>query len=238
MPTLYAGRPFGGVADMSPFGLKLKTWCRLKGLDPKYKGADLRKAPRGKLPYWEEDDGTVVCDSSEIIAHLTARHGGLPGDEGVDARTRGTRHAAQRLLEEHVYFAIIQFRWGRDEGARHVQQGLADILPPVIGGLVFHQVIRKGVMRSQRGQGIGRLTEAEIVDRIDHDFVALEALLGDDPWFGGDAPCTLDATAYAMLAAASRNPWDDALQARLRTHDRLMAYVERVHQQAWPDLDA
>ena len=69
-----------GIADPSPFCLKVESFLREANIayevvpfDPRRSFA---KAPKGKLPFIEDEDGTVVGDSSLIIARLsqTARH--------------------------------------------------------------------------------------------------------------------------------------------------------------------
>src|SRR4051812_24609446 len=48
-----------------------------------------RKAPKGKLPYID-DDGTIVADSTFIRLHLERKHG-IDFDAGLDADAAGGR---------------------------------------------------------------------------------------------------------------------------------------------------
>ena len=69
-----AGAPAPPLPDASPFVHKLENHLRLAGLAYDKRPGDARKAPRGKLPYIE-DEGVLVADTSFIIEHLKQRHG-------------------------------------------------------------------------------------------------------------------------------------------------------------------
>ncbi len=61
MITLYTFGPAFGLPDPSPFVMKAMMLLKLAGLDYVEKRADVRRAPKGKLPYID-DDGTIVAD--------------------------------------------------------------------------------------------------------------------------------------------------------------------------------
>ena len=73
--VLHQFAPAFGLPNASPFCMKLETYLRLAGLPYRLANdGDVFKAPKGKLPYID-DDGTLVADSSFIIDHLKARYG-------------------------------------------------------------------------------------------------------------------------------------------------------------------
>ena len=53
--------------------------------------ADPRKAPKGKLPYIE-DDGETIADSTVIIEHLKKKYGDTL-NEGLPVRAATVAHA-------------------------------------------------------------------------------------------------------------------------------------------------
>src|SRR5215204_1715227 len=70
--TLVQFAPVWG-RNVSPFSLKLEAWLRLADIPYEVRPArGLRKAPKGKLPYIVEADGSAVGDSTLIIEHLKA----------------------------------------------------------------------------------------------------------------------------------------------------------------------
>ena len=89
--------PAFGLPNASPFCMKLETWLRMAGLPYECpRGADLRKAPKGKFPYIE-DDGVVIADSSFIIDYLTKKYN-VTLDAHLTPRQRGEALALQRQI--------------------------------------------------------------------------------------------------------------------------------------------
>ncbi|MBP0573657.1 glutathione S-transferase N-terminal domain-containing protein, partial [Mycobacterium tuberculosis] len=83
----------------------------------------LMRAPKGKLPYLRDDDGTVVADSGFIRDHIE-RSRGLDLDAGHDARDRAMGWAIEKMLEESVYCALLRVRWMRPAGVAVVEREL------------------------------------------------------------------------------------------------------------------
>ena len=86
MITVYTFGPAFGLPDPSPFVTKGEVLLKLSGLPYQTKRADVRKAPKGKLPYID-DDGTVVADSTFIRFHLEDKHG-IDFDKGFPPEQR------------------------------------------------------------------------------------------------------------------------------------------------------
>ena len=85
MIKLYQFAPAFGLPNASPFCMKVETYLRMAGLPHELVNDGLRvmKAPKGKLPFID-DDGVVVADSTFIIEHLQRRYG-APLDEALGA---------------------------------------------------------------------------------------------------------------------------------------------------------
>ena len=74
MITLFQIPGGWGEPSASPFCVKLECYLRMAGHEFKNEMGDPRKAPRGKVP-WIDDDGSVICDSQLAIEHLKKKHG-------------------------------------------------------------------------------------------------------------------------------------------------------------------
>ncbi len=61
MIRLYGFGSASGLPDFSPFVLKTMLLLRLAGLDYVVDHSGLQRAPKGKLPYID-DDGVIVAD--------------------------------------------------------------------------------------------------------------------------------------------------------------------------------
>lgn len=111
MITLYQFPPAYGLPNASPFCMKVETYLRMAGLPYRSEyGFHIPKAPKGKLPYIE-DDGRVIADSGLILDYLKATHGN-PLDGHLSPAERATALAFVRLLDEHFFWAGgVQPRW-------------------------------------------------------------------------------------------------------------------------------
>jgi glutathione S-transferase len=73
MITLYGAGPFFGLPDPSPFAMKAETLLRMSKLPFDKKQMSRSKAPKGKIPYIE-DDGKLLGDSTFIRWHLEQKY--------------------------------------------------------------------------------------------------------------------------------------------------------------------
>ncbi len=65
MITLYTFGPYFGLPDASPFVLKAMLLLKIAGLPFEESRSGFAKAPKGKLPYID-DDGEKIADSTFI----------------------------------------------------------------------------------------------------------------------------------------------------------------------------
>ena len=74
MITLFGSGPNFGLPDASPFVTKAETLLRMSKLPFEKALMSFSKAPKGKIPYIE-DQGRLIGDSTLIGFHLEAAHG-------------------------------------------------------------------------------------------------------------------------------------------------------------------
>jgi glutathione S-transferase len=89
-----------------------------------------RKAPKGKLPYIN-DDGLIVADSTFIRFQIEKKYG-FDFDSGLTQDQRAGAWAAEKMCEEHLYWALVATRWLEDancQGAGPILQGRANAVP-------------------------------------------------------------------------------------------------------------
>lgn len=228
MIRLFQYPPMFGLPNPSPFCMKLETWLRMTGLPFEVtRVVDPRKGPKGKVP-WIEDQGRTIADSALIIEYLTKTYGDPLGAR-LDESARASSLALQRLIEEHLYWAIAYGRFLDDEAWPSTKTqflaGFPAPLRPLVGRLV-----RKTITKSLHMQGLGRHTPEEIQRIAGTDVTALSAFLGDKPFFFGDRPTELDATAYGFLAQILWAPGSRALREHLEQTRNLPAFCERMKQ--------
>ena len=228
---VYGSVPFGELRDMSPFVLKAEDHLRLAGLGYEKRVGDLRKAPRGKIPFIEHE-GTRTTDSAQIIRYL-ADAGLADLDAGLDAEQRAERSALIALLELELYFIISWFRYQhgwelyRVCGAHYFRElGIPSFLTPLA-----LNVVRRKFLRAIHDQGAGRREIQENNDRLAEIFDALEQFKSrhDGPFWFGERPTSVDATAHAFVAATVVPEFDFGHDKLLQGRERLHAWFDHVH---------
>ena len=116
MITLYSFGPGFGLPDPSPFVMKVETLLKMAKLAYRTDTTGFGKAPKGKLPYID-DDGTVVSDSTFIRWHLEKKYG-IDFDKGLDKSQTATAWAFEKMAEDQLYWVVVSDRWMDDANFR------------------------------------------------------------------------------------------------------------------------
>lgn len=224
MIKLYVFGPAFGLPDPSPFVTKGELLLKMSGLPYETDTHGFNRAPKGKLPYID-DDGVIVADTFLIRSHLEQRHG-IDFSGGYDARSLATGYAVEKMLEEHLYFALVHERWMKDENFKRGPSNFFKRVPAIVRPLV-ERMVRGQVRKSLHGQGIGRHNEAEIVKMACADLDAVSAILGERPCLLGDRPSGADATVLAFVAGTLCNVFDSPVREHAGKLPNLVAYRDR-----------
>jgi len=230
--TLYATRAGFGLPDTSPFVMKTEVQLQMAGLAYERASAIPPQAPNGKLPYID-DHGEVVSDSTFICAHLERKHG-IDLDVGLDALQRAQAWTIERLLEDHLYFAMVWFRWIDPDNFAKGPAHFADAAPePERARMREEMQARK--LAELHAQGLGRHPPARIAELGERSINALAQWLGGKPYLMGESPSAVDATAFGMLASVATPFFDTSLRRAVRARPNLMAFVDRMMRRYYPD---
>ena len=221
MITLYGFGPMFGLPDPSPFVLKTLTQLKMSGLRFGLERADRAEAPKGKIPFIRDGD-LVLGDSVFILDHLKRAHG-VDLDTHLTARQRSLGWTMERMLEDHLYWAIIHARWAIDE---NFEKGPSQFFAGA--PVAAKRAGQAGMKQVLHGQGFGRHANAEVADLAMRDFAAASELLGDKPYLFGDQPCSMDATLFAFTAAAATPFFDSSIRQAAESCPNLVAYQWRM----------
>jgi len=223
--TLYKIPGGWGEPSASPFCVKLECYLRMAGVPFECEMGDPRKAPRGKVP-WLDDDGAVISDSQLAIEHLKAKHGD-PLDARLSRAEWARGHALRRMLEEGTYFGAVHLRWADDAGWAAYKPYFLPLLPPVIGGPII-EMVRRGQKKKLVAQGLGLYTEEQRLSMICDDFEALAEALGEQSYLFGGEPTSFDATAFAFLTCLTAFPVPSKPKRYVEANKNLVAYRNRI----------
>jgi glutathione S-transferase len=232
--TLYAFGPGFGLPDPSPFVTKVETLLKMAKLPYRTDTTGFRKAPKGKLPYID-DDGTVVSDSTLIRWYLEKKYG-IDFDKGLDARQKATAWAFEKMTEDQLYWVVVHDRWMDDANFQRGPAKFFDSVPAPMRRVVKAMVRRK-LRATLRGQGIGRHSPDEIVALATRSIDAIADFLGDKPFFMGGEPTGVDATMFAFACGALCPHFETRTRAAAEMHDNLRRYVGRMTARFYPGVD-
>lgn len=229
MIKLYQFPSYWGMPSPSPFCMKVETYLKMQGLayEPVYV-SDPTKGPKGKLPYIEIES-ELIADSHVIIDTLESRQA-RPLDEHLSQAQKATSLIIKRMLDEHFFWIILYSRWVPEKNWKIIKTTFFSKSSWLIRKYIS-KAIRKRVLRSLRLQGLGLHRSEEIYGMGDVDLQALSTLLGDDLYFFGGKASTLDACAYAFLAAIMHAPIESPLKRHALKYRNLVALCERIDAQ-------
>ncbi|GAB4815056.1 hypothetical protein N2152v2_002102 [Parachlorella kessleri] len=119
----------GVVGSASPFVTKVEAWLRFVGLDYEKRHGSLQdfgKASKGKFPIVFHGDN-IVPDSHFIIRYLARTYGQQleAAIAPADAYSHAVAVAVLALVETHLYFGAVYFKWGPQGMGRFAPEDVA-----------------------------------------------------------------------------------------------------------------
>ena len=185
--------------------------------------SDTRRAPLGKMP-WIVDDGVSIGDSTLAIEHLK-RTRGLDPDAALTSEQAATALSMQRLVENHLYHVVVYYRWVAS-GPEVISRFFAGL--PALARPVVTRLVRRKIARDLRGHGIALHRDEEIWQMGRQDLSALSGLLGEQPFFFGAEPTTIDAIVFGLVVLFVRSPVEPSLAEHTRSLGNLEPYCDRM----------
>jgi glutathione S-transferase len=225
MITLYTFGPFFGLPDPSPFVMKAMLLLKFAGLPFEENRNGYRRAPKGKLPYID-DDGTIVPDSTFIRFHIEKKYG-FDFDAGLEPEQKAAAWAIEKMCEEHLYFALVATRWCDDENFAKGPAQFFKAIPMPLRPIV-QTLVRRKVKKRVNLQGFGRHTQVEQDRLAITDIDALATLLGTKPYLMGETPCSADAAVFGAVASFLAPAFTTEVRTAAEKHQNLIRYRDRI----------
>ncbi len=220
-----------GAPSASPFGVKTMCLLNMSGAIWEAVPGDPAEAPKGKLPILI-DDGKTIPDSEDIRTHLEKKFN-KDFDAGLTAEQRAVSRAVIRMMDEHLYFAILNQNWNTDANWESLVAELFGMVPEPARQAVAEST-RENVLGDLRAQGFGRHASTEQFARANQDITAVQVLLGESRFLFGNTPTAVDASAGPIMAAIAASPTQTTLSRRVSEDLHLMAYLKRVREALYP----
>lgn len=214
-----------GLPSVSPFCLKLDAWLRIARIQHESVTATTPfGGPKGKAP-WIEHDGRKIGDSTFIILYLKERLGVDP-EAHLTPEQKGVALAIQRLVDENLYWAMVNDRWNTPENWLILKSTVLGGIPAPARAIMA-PIARRGVVKQLKGHGMGCHSAEEIAAIGKRDIDALAAILGTQDWFFGEQPTETDAVVYGQLANIYWVEFSSPMKAMIGGHANLVAFLER-----------
>jgi glutathione S-transferase len=232
MIILYGFGAGFGLPEISPFVTKTEVQLKMAGLAYRKDRAMPPSSPKGQLPYID-DDGERIADSTFIRAHIERKYG-FDFDDGLTVLERAQAWAFERMIEGHLYWALVGARWVDPENFAKGPTHFFDAAPEHLREKLREDAQWR-VAENYRLIGLGRHDPDEAMELIARSLLALSVALARGPYLMGDRPCGADATAFGALAGILTPFFDSPLRRRVAQYERITAYVDRMMVQHYPE---
>ncbi len=238
MITIAGFKPALQVVQPSPYVLKVMTFCQLNNIP--YETAlgieSLRNSPSKLLPYIVDGDQTVT-DSHFIIQYLTQKYK-TTLDEWLTPEQK--THCSMLItgLESGLQPIILQTRWNNKNTWNTLKEEFFQELP-AFAKLFVPSLVRSKIIKKLENLGFSHYTNKQQEELAQEQAHVLSSLLGTQPYFLGDKPCSLDCSAYGFLAQLVDNPFSqESLPQYFQAQPNLVDYCQRLKQDLFSDNDA
>ena len=233
MITLYGFGAGFGLPEISPFVTKTEVQLKMAGLAYRKERAMPPASPKGQLPFIE-DEGEKVADSTFIRAHIERKYG-FDFDAGLAREARAQAWAFERMIEHHVYWALVGARWVDPEnfakGPAHFFDGAPGDRREQLRENAQFRVAENYLL-----SGLGRHAPDDDVGLALRSILALSVQLGDKPHLMGDKPAGVDATAFGAVAGILTPFFASKLRGEVGRFDNLAGYADRMMQRYYPEF--
>ena len=232
MLSLIIYNPAFGQPSGSPFCTKALCLLQMSGVKwkPEFSN-DPRSAPMAKFPVLRSGE-TLIADSGIIQKFLEEKHNADFGS-WLSKEQHATGHALVRMAEEHLYFHIVNDRWGRDEVWKKTMPVYFGDMPALLR-LFVPASLRKQVKSGLNFLGISRFSEKMLKDRLEQDLAAISDILADKDFLFGEKACFADAAIVPQLAAIAATPGDTQASKAIKSNKNLYEYIGRFQVKHYP----
>ena len=230
MNTLLTFKPALGTDCPSPFGVKAEALMVMSKLPFKKEIGDILKAPRKKLPVLKAGS-ELIPDSAHFENHLMLVHG-VNLDAKLNANQLAISSSFRRLIEHHLYFLNMYFRWYEHGDA--IKDAFFKEVPTLLRGIIFRKV-QKNVFNTLHLQGLGRHTRDELIEFARQDLEAISLQLDNKLYFLGDEPSSIDASLYGCLHNIIECDLETPIKELALAHQNLVDYCPHFRQTVLDD---
>jgi len=231
------------VPNVSPRCLKVETWLKLHGI--KYENVNHNaklRSKRGLLPFVELN-GEEIGDSELIIKSLAKTYN-KEMDAALNQEQKNIQHAMLTMVDNHLHGAFMHWATTNSDNMLNgyklnLQQlmGMAKVPQGILNFLFKYNYCRKNLAKA-KAVGFKGNTSEEVEAAAKQDLQVLKEMLGEQQFFFGDEPHTLDLVAFSHIAQILNV--EDEVACPLRDYvneecKNIVGLYNRMKDRAWGD---
>lgn len=188
-------------------------------------------SPKGTLPYVEMG-GIRLADSTFIRWHIEKAYG-IDLDHGLNASERAAAWTIERMLEDHLRWAMVPIRTLDQENFARGYALIFEAMPEPDRSAARATMVRKTRERFE-SMGMGKHSPEEVIALGTRSIEAFATLLGRKKFLFGDRPTATDATAFGFLAGLITPHFPAPLRDVAVRHENIVDYVDRMMERFYP----
>lgn len=233
--------------NISPYAAKVRAILAYKGVPfeermvhPLQRGEVVRRSRQIAIPIIE-DDGTVVADSTRIVAYLDERypaHPVIPRDPVLRARAL----LLEEGFDEGLARTIQPVRWMIAANARRTAARFRSAYPAGLlddaGMALVSAFLRLDMRRKYGSRALGAPSATSMLARLGEVVDLVDAALADSGWLVGTAPSVADFALYGWLVQLDGLDGWHVVQERQRVARLMQALADASQQAARGSKDA
>ena len=235
MIKLYGFGPAFGLPDSSPFVTKVA--CHLRANKIEYECCNgpqhLRNAPKKKLPFIE-DEGEIIADSVFIVDHIKQKYN-ADVDHWITNEQAAIAQLVSKSIEENLYWSVVNSRWNNDDTWPKIKQEFFSPLPFPLNHIIA-TVARRSTRQQLVGNGIGKHSQAEILEITRRSLDSLSDMLGSKKFFFSDQVSSLDISVFSIVSGLCLSEIDNETNRLARSYENLEALCQRLKVDYFPEI--
>jgi len=243
MVYLYQGPRCPVLPSTNPACLKLETWLRLTNVEYDNVAGHKMKSRKGQLPFVLLN-GEELTESPTLLPELGA-HLNVSMDDWLTSDQRNISHCFIVMLENH--FSHILNAWVAKNPQEmlkaymitNLQQFIITKWPKPFLNLIFKRKMKRMSKKICAVELDVKDTE-KLQLSAQEDLETLSSLLGDQMFFFGSSPCSLDICAFSYIAQLVYMTPDATCYLRdwlTSNCNNLVEMCNRIQAMAFPDWD-